>query len=313
LRDCVEHFIGGRNAWHLGILGFFTRIRGVASTVCLTVITMGTPFWWPDAFPKQVVFELKYLALILLFLISGSAASAFYYLRRRSIRSLNMKHHLHELSHYLRDYQTKLYKRQERAIRGAREEDEEDERFRDYVGAVCERIKDYFADQVNDPTINVAIRLAIELADDQGRERVFYHTVGRSSGLSSARAETTHDCAANEGIARFLLEEKGCRGVLIYNDLKKAADQGAFKLTQNEGLYSSEIVTMMVSPLNAWDRKKQAMIGILFVTSRKTGAFSVQHTDSMRFVADTTAKAIAFSVDRLRAISRMPRLARSKA
>ena len=60
--------------------------------------------------------------------------------------------------------------------------------------------------------------------------------------------------------------------------------------------YTDEIKTMMVAPLNAWDGKRQSMIGLLYVTSREKNIFSIKYVDSMRFVADIVAKAFAFFV-----------------
>lgn len=313
MKDCVEHFIEGRCAWQVGLAGFFVRIRGLTFTLSLTFLTMGTPFWWPASFPQKIEIELRYATAIFLPLLGFIIAGGFLYLRNRSRRSLDIKHHMHEIAHYLRDYQTKMFKKAPSHLSSSHDDDDNNERFRDYVNCVCERIKDYFSKIINDNTIEVAIRLAVEKNDEQNKPRIVYHTVGRSSGLSSGRADTSEDVAANEGIARFLIEEKECKGVLIYNDLEKAAKIGAFKITDNEKKYPAEVVTMMVSPLNGWDGKRQSMIGIIYVTSRNKSPFKIEHTDMMRYIADTAAKSISFVVDRLRMLKKMPSLAGRRA
>lgn len=38
MSDCVEHLLEGRNAWKLGALGYFIRMRGILTTILLTII-----------------------------------------------------------------------------------------------------------------------------------------------------------------------------------------------------------------------------------------------------------------------------------
>jgi len=102
------------------------------------------------------------------------------------------------------------------------------------------------------------------------------------------------------------------QGILIYNDLNKAATVGAFKLTENDSKYADEIRTMMVAPLNAWDGNRQSMIGIIYITSRERKTFSAKHVDSLRFIADKVAKAIGFTVENLKQIGCVKTLLRSK-
>ncbi len=305
MADYIEHYIAGRNAWKLGLLGFFRRLRGIYLMVILTIITMGTPFWWPKSFQSSYEVQLKYAFLFLLVTFSGSLLGIFIYVRGRAERSLDIKHYLHELAHFLRDHQTKAYKKLLSKDSKSTESDYENEQLRSYSNQVCERVKDYFSRLIKDSTVEVVIRLAKEASDDNKSQKVVYATVGRSSGLSSKREETSENISANEGIPRFFIEEKGSQGILVYNDLRKASEKGAYKWTSNDTKYLDEIKTMMVAPLNAWDGNRESMIGILYVTSRESNAFSIIYVDSMRFIADIIAQAFAHFICQRKHINKL--------
>lgn len=292
MADSVEHFIEGRNAWKVGLLGFLSRLRGILITIAVTLGTMSTPFWWPKNFSTTISFQLKYGFFILVLAGGILTVLSFYYLRQRTRRSLDIKHYLHQLAHYLRDFQTELYQKGISVSPNAHSA-EYFKMFQSHGDNICERIKDFFARLTKDITTEVAIRIAKNFRTDSGKDEIVYTTIARSSGLSSKRQETTEDISANEGIPRFFIEEKDSQGVLIYNNLRKAADVGAYKFTKNDQKYSDEISSMMVAPLNGWDGNQVNMLGILYVTSREKNAFSVIHVDSMRFVADTIAKSFA--------------------
>jgi hypothetical protein len=289
--DCVEHFIEGRNAWQIGLLGFFIKFRGFVTTAFITAITMGTPFWWPDIITNEFKINLKHWFVVLVFIAGCICIIGFYYLRYRSQRSLDIKHMLHEFAHFLRDYQTKVYN----AKNLKRTHDHESENFKNYIEQICEKTKNHFERISGNHSIGAAIRIAVDKSPIDGKHEIFYKTVGRSSGLSVKRQDTSEDIASNVGIPRFFSDKKSM-GVLIYNDIEKAAEINVYILTENDKIYKNEIKTMMVAPLNAWDGKKQSMIGILYVTSRESGIFKLKHTDTLRFIADMIAKSIGFTV-----------------
>ena len=162
---------------------------------------------------------------------------------------------------------------------------------------VCENIACQFRFLTGDESISTAIRLAV-YHDNQNV--IVYKTFARTKGLNDKRKKTTEPIPINEGIARFLREEKKAQGILIYNDLDAAANVGSYKITENDRKDPKEIKTMMVAPLNAWAGKKDDMIGILYVTSRKKGVFSPVHVDQLVAAADLTAVAIASSMELVR-------------
>lgn len=307
MRECVEHFTEGRGAWKVGVSGYWARLRGIITTILIAIPTAGVPFWWPNHVPQKI--DLKLLTLFIVIGVSIVVLAVFFYFRWWRQKSLDTNFYLHQLAHSLRDYQTETCKR----ILSEKEPQNliyEKERFCVYIKEICESVKNCFARYIGDSTIEVAIRLAVEISDTTGAKRTIYSTMGRSLGLNSERSKTTEDIGSNEGIARYLIEKRESHGVLIYNDLQKAADKDTFKITVNERKYPDEICTMMVAPLNAWDGKAQSMIGILYVTSRRKNIFAFKHVDIMRFIADKIASSIACVIEQLKTRDRMPDLTR---
>jgi hypothetical protein len=296
MRECVEQFSEGRNAWQLGVLGFFLRLRGMIPTLIITFLTMGVPFWWPAFFTETVVASFSMLFIGSATLSGFSLLGTFVYIKHRSNRSLEIKSSLHTLGHEIRNEQSKIYSRTSKPFTGS--PSDEDVRLYEYFDRLSNFVSDYFKSQINNKGIAAGIRLAKESASDQST-KIVYSTFGRSSGLNSKRAETSEDIPSNEGLPRFLIEKK-CQGILIYNDIEKATSLNAFKKTVNDTNYKDEIVTMMVAPLNAWDGSKPSMIGILYVTSRKRDTFKAKHVDAMRFAADLVSSSVAFTVNTLK-------------
>jgi hypothetical protein len=306
MSECVEHFIEGKHAWKIGVLGFFTRLRGLVLTSVLTLLTMGTPFWWPQQFPDKVEIHFVKIFLCLASGLGLSLVAGFYYLRKRSQRSLDTKAYLHEMSHFIRDNQTKVYKLVNKKIE-RNTEDEDSERFQNFIEGICNKIKYYYVNITNDTTVECSIRLAVDISTVEGKSDIRYVTVGRSSGLNKRREDSSEAIKSNEGLARFMIEQKE-QGVLVYNDLQKAIGLNLFKETENERRFPDEIKTMMVAPLNSWDGKRQSMIGLLYVSSRNKNVFNVRNIDSMRFLSDFVAQSIADTVNVLKVCKRMPSL-----
>ena len=165
------------------------------------------------------------------------------------------------------------------------------------LAELCQNLSEYFRILTGDETITSTIRLAVP---HHKTGVIVYKTFARSSGLNHNRKTTSEVILANEGIPRFLRDEKNGQGVLFYNDLFAAAEIGAFKLTANDRKYKDDIASMMVAPLNAWAGTKQDMIGILYIGSRHQNVFNVSHVDSMAFVADHTATTIANVIELVR-------------
>ena len=228
------------------------------------------------------------LVSIMLFVLGISAVFFLLFLRSQAIRSEKEKSVLHLLTHCTRDRQAALYIK---LVSGKVHAEWELKRELEHMlSDLCLIILDYFQTLTGDKTISTAFRIAVQ---NKNTDELAYETFARQ-GLNPNRKDTSESIPANEGIPRFLREEKNSQGVLIYHDLPGAADVGAYKWTKNDGKYKDEITTMMVAPLNAWQgRTKQDMIGILFIGSRRRNVFDVRHVDSVALVADHVAATVA--------------------
>jgi hypothetical protein len=305
-RQAVEHFTEGKEAWRLGVLGFFTRTRGQIGAAIIAFLAMGVPWWWPRNYTETITISTKTLIVAILFVVGVLVVAGLCYLKKRSLRSLDIKYYLHGLAHYIRDQYTDCCRQS--ASPYAAPDADRSQQFCERLGQMCERTKTYFRCLTNDETIEVAMRLAVPQRVAATNISVVYRTVARSAGLNQSRYKTTEDILANEGIPRFLKHKKNSLGVLFYNDLGAAAELGTYRLTENDKLYAAEIKTMMVAPLNGWDGKKQNMIGLFYVTSRETNTFKPKYVDSMAFISDFVANAVASLVNKLYESHRLPSL-----
>lgn len=267
-KPSVQHLAEGRNAWRLGVVGFFTRLKGIALTAAITLLTMGAPWWLPDDFQVSGSVTIEYQDLLLgtLIVLGGFFTLAFYYLRKRSIRSLDTKYYLHQLSHDIRDKQSDLHKKLFEANKYSLGKLHKDLEL--LLNEVSENISSHFKLITGNQTICVAIRLArYETSDRQ----IYYRTYARSKGFNPQRKKNSEDIPANKGIPRFLKEDNDGQGILIYNDLKAAKKNGTYFHTKNDDKFPDDVKTMMVAPLNAWSGKRESMIGLLYITSRDKG------------------------------------------
>lgn len=295
MKKSVEHYTDGRAAWSLGFTGFLVRARGIAVMIGITILSMGSPWWLPNELSESVAVNLKLLTVVVVFVIGAIIVIGFIHLRNRTKRTLETNYFLHRLAHDIRDRQTELHKKL--APEKNYSKGKQTKELKLLLTQACENIVTYFSLLTDKQAISAAIRLA---RYDESERKIVYQTVARSKGLNSQRGKTSEAIPMNQGIPRFLREEKGAQGVLIYNNVADAAELGAYHLTNNDQKYSDDIKTMMVAPLNAWSGKKQDMVGILYITSRESNVFSVKHVDSMAFVADVTAAAIATSIELVR-------------
>jgi len=296
MKQPVIHCTEGRNAWKLGFTGFTIRLRGFAIPIIIAIASAGVPWWWPEILPAEVIIDLKWASFFFIVFISCISILALRYLRYRIKRSLDTKYYLHRLTHNIRDKQTQLYEKLELSKNFSN--NQLDVELEMLLTQICDNAAMYFRLLTNDHSICAAIRLVSKPPDYVTKNNnLVYKTYARSMGLNIQRAKTSEPVPINIGIARFLREEKNAEGILIYYDLKLAADLGAYYLTKNDKSYPDEIKSMMVAPLNAWSLKKQEMIGILYISSREEKKFSTKYFDSLAFIADLTATTIASSIE----------------
>lgn len=284
----VTHYTDGRIAWKVGIFGSLVRIKGIVSSATLTLITMGSPWWWPGTIKSTISVDLKYAVLLVVLVLGGGFTFSLLHLRKWTLRSLDSKYYLHQLAHDIRDKQTALHKKLSSNNRSSKKKLSEE--LEALLSQICENTSAHFKYLTGDESICAAIRLA-SLSND--KKSVVYKTYARSKGLNSLRENHTESIPIHKGIPRFLRNDKNAQGILFYNDLKGAENDGTYTPTENDKLYSEEISTMMVAPLNAWSGIQQDMIGIMYITSRKSNTFKAKHVDSFGLISDLTASAIA--------------------
>lgn len=296
MKQPVAHYTEGRNAWNIGFVGGLIRFRGIAATVAFTGLTMGAPWWWPESSSRDPIHvSIPVLVAASALMCGGLFALSLIYLRKRTIRSLNMKYLLHTMTHNTRDKQTALHAKL--APGRAYSKGKLTKELELMLAELCQNLSEYFRTLTGDETITAAIRLAVP---HNKTGDLAYKTFARSARLNPNRKSTSEVIPGNEGIPRFLRNEKNGQGVLFYNDLHAAAEMGAYKLTVNDRKYKDDITSMMVAPLNAWAGSKQDMIGILYIGSRRSDVFNVSHVDSMAFLADHAATTIASVIELVR-------------
>jgi hypothetical protein len=233
-------------------------------------------------------------------------------LRRKSEAQV----HLSKLTHYLRDSQTRINKYFEGKSNN-KNKDQIGYEFLKVMSDLCNKIKEYYSIMESDTSIEVAIRLAVAIQDNQNVQRVVYRTYGRSSGMNVIRSRYTEDLRSDVGIPQyFRMQSKGTNmGVLIYHDLGAAAIEGAYQITKNDKTFPGEIRSIMVSPLIGWigvDSDENTMIGLLYINSGKLRNFKPENVDTLKVVADVAAMTISAIVLSLEQVAVHPLAGRKK-
>ena len=209
------------------------------------VLLTGKPWWLFN-------FELKYIGndfllfgiiiLILAVIMSG------YFIYFRSVRKLNilsleMKKIIRYISKECSD--TKKH---------------ESEVKKEMINTICGKIINYFKilkRSSDTDKVGSAIRLAVCDKPD----KIEFKTYTRSN-LNSGREHTSQGIPADKGIPNFF-SIKGNSGVLIFNDMDKAHEDGVYLRTKNDEIYKGEIKSLIVIPLIHKENAK--IIGLLYI------------------------------------------------
>ncbi|MCQ8128475.1 hypothetical protein [Methylomonas rivi] len=285
----VIHWINGAHTWRLGVPGFFLRPRGfivVSSSSILTVAGVFSKSLFLSSYiPEKVEVAGKNLFLLSVSTFLGIFTLAFFYVRSRSQRSLNIKAELHNLLHESRDEICNLQSRISQypdnldPIHISSEKNS----LVQFSNKICEIIAKYFAELVRDKTVGAAIRMSAFNPNNQNNA-VSYVTIGRAN-LSPGRKDTSEPIPKSEGIVKFFME-KNIEGALYYHDLEKAAVKGLYKRTKNDDDYPEDIKTLIVAPISAWNGEKKDLVGLLFITSKTSKIMHPRHVDLINFTAD---------------------------
>jgi hypothetical protein len=291
----VEYYLEGREAWQYGFIGRLIRVRNIVIQILIQIFIpiffLTAPPWWAKLFHPLlsdyvVINSTIYYTGIFLYCCILQIL-VLIYLRKRTLRSLNIKYYLHQLAHQIRDKEAEFYKQTNQGEDYSKLKIEE--QLKNYLHQLVELLKKYFKLLLNQKHIEVAIRLA----SIEQENKVVYKTYARSSGLNPRRQKYSEPISKDEGIASVFRNQKGGQGVLIYNDIKQASKENMYKWTKNDDKFPNEINTIMVVPMNAWDKNSMDMIGLLYVTSNKKNIFGEKDVDALSFAADMIASTIS--------------------
>ena len=280
-RQCLVAYTEGETAWQYNQFAFFFRRQWMLFLLIASVLVF---FSLHAIFFPGLSSALKNaIILVLAFLFFGGHLFA---LRTRTLRFLALQKQLHHIAHQLRNEHSQLLKR----LAGKDKVSPEDALGN--LAETVEQAKRYLEINSGEKNIDMTLRVALPHQEEQGN--IIYHTLVRTSGLEG---NTWLDQAliANEGIPRYLIEERDTCNVLVYRDIKKAIKEQVFCEETDPG-FTDRIRSLAVVPLRAWDGKKKSMIGMLYITTGKKKSFREEHIDGIRFLADILSDALASSI-----------------
>ena len=305
----VNHWVNGANAWRLKITGFFSRVRGMTiSGVVLAFITMGTPWWWP--FLEEIYSASKFSRYFdgtdyhfgSAILLSVAIIFSLFRHRARVRRSSDMKCRLHAITHHCRISVCGLLERTvDKSKKNFSKSDKVNEKFHleAFADSFCDHVAEYFKLASKDGSVGCALRI-FEGGFDSDIATVVYTTIGRGGCISKNRRGSSESIPRDVGIPKFFLSEKiGCRGVLSFHDLKKAAESNIYVMTENDKAYQDEVKYMLVAPVNGWNGRENDLIGLLYVTSIEKKILDPRHVEVMLFCSELLAAIFSSMLARL--------------
>lgn len=284
---CVQPYTEGLGAWKKSKRLFIFRIRGILGSIAISLLTLGsTPLWLNTLIDPSKTIKVQYVFIISLILLIIIIITSLLLYRRSLLFDLNARNLLHKFSHRIRDIHTSNFKK---ILNRQRFTSENYDEYLDKLAKQANKLFNHYKGNNTD----CCIRLAF--SDKELEGNVIYRTKARTDGLHTNRHQYSEDIPANKGIPKYLIEKNDGLGILIYNDIQEAITYNLFVETQNERNFPDDINTMMIAPLNAWDGKKQSMIGIIYITSRKKGIFKEKDVDILRYIADKLSDSIAIT------------------
>lgn len=290
-REPVVHYSSGfsHTAWKRGFVGFFSRIRGILTSLLVTLVGGGI-FSWLTALRQPAAADdggtIPYWAASALFFVIAAVAIIVVWttVRRYRTRFLRSQQRAHMLTHKLRD--EVVHFSTMTAEQNTLTSQNRVDMLRAASKEAADNIKQFFRCAAgNDRTILCSIRLADYMLDDTDQRHLVYKVIGRSEGFSPGR--TYSSIPYKLGVPGFFLRHKNRQGVLVYHDIDTAESMGALYRTENDKQFPDDYRTFMVAPINGRDRRGgEQMIGLLYVFSCED-RFGIEHVDAIRAIADT--------------------------
>ncbi|RWX51756.1 hypothetical protein VU01_10864 [Candidatus Electrothrix marina] len=281
-RQCLAAYSEGQSAWRYNQFAFFFRRRRALYLLISSILVFLSlhAVFFPDL--SSAVKNAVILFSAFFFLGANLFA-----LRRRTLRSLEMQENLHQLAHQMRNEHSQLLKK----LTGKEKASPED--CLRYFSEILEVARGYLRTITDEKNIELAVRIALPHQEEQGN--IIYQTLARTDGLQDS-AWLTESVPANEGIPRYLIEERDICNVLVYRDIKKAVREKVFQEAKDDESFAERVGTLAIAPLKAWDGKKKSMIGMVYLASGRKKTFREEHIDGIRFLADILSDAVASSI-----------------
>lgn len=284
-RDSVEFFVDGYNSLGKEYFGIAKRsaigLSTLVSVVTSILLVTDKPLvlkHLPDLGDVSVEVSAGRLVMFLISVFFLILALGFWYLRRRSQRSLGVKRALHDLTHKVRDLSFDLCARGTEKLRVV-----------SASNRLAQLIRQYFELLVPGKEIKVAIRILAN--GDFGKEfpGEGYWTVARSSNFNANRKQTSEAIPPGKGEIGALASRDN-KGVILVHNADAAARDHLFFNTANFRTYGHEVTTTMIAPICGWYFSgERRLIGVLYIGSAEKKAFAHKHADAALFVADLLA------------------------
>ncbi|CAK8714493.1 GAF domain-containing protein [Candidatus Electrothrix laxa] len=280
-QQCLAAYSKGQTAWQYNQFAFFFRRQWIFYLLISSVLFFLSlhAVFFPDL--SSTVKNTVILVLAFSFL-----GVNFFTLHRRTRRFLDMQESLHQLGHQVRNEHSQLLKKL--AVKGKASPEDSLRHFAETL----ELIKGYLWTITGEKNIELVIRVALPHQAEEGN--IIYQTLARTQGLQES-TWLADSISANEGISRYLIEERETCNVLMYRDIKKALRDKVFLEAEDESFIET-VKSLVIAPLKAWDGKKKSMIGMVYIVSGRKKAFREEHIDGIRFIADILSDAVASSI-----------------
>lgn len=288
-QQCLTAYTQGKSAWRYNQFAFFFRRRWMLYLLVFSILVFLSlhVVFFPDL--SSAVKHAVILAVAFFFF-----GANLFSLHRRTLGLLEMQETLHHLAHQLRNEHSQLLKK----LSGKEKASPED--CLRSLSEALESAQGYLRILTKEQSIELAVRIALPHQEEQGN--IVYRTLvrtdgGQDSGQHSGQDSTwlADSVPANQGIPRYLIEERDTCNVLVYRDIKKAVREKVFQEMNNESLAES-VKSLAIAPLKAWDGKKKSMIGMVYLASGRKKTFREEHIDGIRFLADILSDAVASSI-----------------
>lgn len=277
MSEKFRHFtrVEPETEWQHGLVGLAVRWKGLVAWAVGDTALAGLSFW------------VIHWALGVVLLIAGIfVAASLMIVRHYRLQRLTTDNRLHAFCHSTRDDVAELL------ACDKRKQAENLQKLSSFYLKSAQQIVDFYRDLTGDSTIGSAIRIA-EVVD----ETDMYVTKARAGHINqAARSSKSEPVASDEGLPRTL-RTKEYEGVLIIEDIPYVINAGMWNKTANDEL--PDIKSVIVAPINGWNNGQRVMLGMLYVTSAKSGTFKPSHVAPLNAFVDILGTVYPIILDRI--------------